>query len=129
MTLSLLDENDTQALKIDMLRAHIMKAGLGGNRLAQAWNDLALIAETVNAEHAAVGIPHPDVDVSPRPWAVHGNEQQRILRIRDANGRVIADRRFPPGYKAQHMRLLFVTFEAAIRMINEDPQSNAGNGS
>jgi hypothetical protein len=118
MTLSILDENDKQVLKIDMLRAKTMKAGFGGNRLAQALNDLALITETVNAEHMDVDLPHPDIGISPRPWVVESDEKKRTLCVKDADGRVIADRRFPSGYDAQRVELLLTAFDTAIRMIN-----------
>ena len=122
MTLSILNEQETQMLKLDMLRGKTMEAGLGGDRLALALNNLVLIAETINSGCAdAENLPHPEAGFSPLPWVVEYKEEKRELCIKDADRRLIGDRCFPKGWDAQCVAVVSAAFDGAIRIINSLP--------
>jgi hypothetical protein len=97
MTLSVLDAHGHRLLTVDMLKHKTMAAGTDGDRLARAYNDLAVLAAlpAVLRGEPLPPLPHPEAGLSSGPWAVEFSAARRRLRIRSAQGVVIAERVFP----------------------------------
>ena len=72
MTLSVVSSTGEQILRVGMLSQGTMRAGLSGNRLARALNDLSLAAGMPELLSGASppGLPRPDAGHSPLPWEV-----------------------------------------------------------
>ena len=95
MTLSVVSSAGEQILKVDMLSQGTMKAGLRGDRLARALNDLTLVAALPDVLRGGKlpALPHPEAGHSLLPWQVETTGER--LALRDADGRRIASREFP----------------------------------
>ncbi len=97
MTLCLVDANGTRILRIDMLGCGTMRAGNGGDRLARAYNDLALLAYCplllkqgqTHTQDLTTLLPHPDAGISPLPWSLSHSE--RNAKLTDSLGKRIAE--------------------------------------
>ena len=103
MTLSVVSSTGEQVLRVDMLSQGTMKAGLSGDRLARALNDLSLVAglPELLSGRGIPELPHPEVGHSPLPWEVVGSG--RRISVRDADGRLIASREFPPAVPGERV--------------------------
>lgn len=96
MTLSILDEDGLQILKVDMKSSETMKAETGGERLVCAINDLSVLAFSANGIFNGINcLPYPEATISPTPWSMEADTNKRRIIIRDATRRKIADRTFP----------------------------------
>lgn len=97
MTLSLLDEDGTQVLAIDMLSYNTMKAGTEGSLLTRALNDLDIIARFAKQDYALDddSLMFPGDGYSPLPWLLTFDEAKRKIVIRNGNNKKIAEKTYP----------------------------------
>ena len=84
MTLSILDEDGFQILKVDMLGAGTVKAGTNGDILVRTLNDLNVIARfSINDyDISDANLKYPGGGLSPLPWNVQYNSEIRSLSVK-----------------------------------------------
>jgi len=118
MTLSVVSSTGEQILKVDMLSQGTMKAGLSGDRLARAMNDLTLAAGLPQLLRGGgvPELPHPDAAHSPLPWQVV--ENGRRISVRDADGRRIANREFPGTMPAERVDEIVACLQAGLERLS-----------
>jgi len=119
MTLSVLNEDGLKVLGIDMLSRKTMLAGTDGDLLARALNDLNLIAQA--ADHVEVThlvLADPSAKMSPTPWRLETKETTRRLLVRDAEGQIIGERRFPASMSRDALLNIFEGMKQVIDIIN-----------
>ena len=120
MTLSIVSSTGEQILKVDMLAQGTMKAGVHGDRLARALNDLSLIAAL--PEFLRGGplpeLPHPDAGHSPLPWQVA--RTRRRIAVHDADGRRIAVREFPHATSPERVDAIVGCLESGLERLARD---------
>lgn len=97
MTLSLLDEDGTQILAIDMLSYNTMKAGTEGSLLTRALNDLNIIANFAKQDYDLDddNLMFPGDGYSPLPWSLTYDEAKRKIVIRNGKNKKIAEKTYP----------------------------------
>ncbi len=119
MTLSILDESGFKVLGVDMLRMNTMRAGDGGELLARTLNDLKLLAQAVNPRNSKhLAIDDPSAQLSPLPWQFEFQESTRRVIVRDADGRMIADRKYPKGTDQETLVHIVQTMAQAVEKVN-----------
>jgi hypothetical protein len=99
MTLSVVAATGEQIVRLDLLVSGAMRAGDNGWALARAWNNLALLASIpawVDRDAPGAIVPHLEVGCSPLPWRVDYDAVRHRVIVRDADGRKVAERTFPP---------------------------------
>lgn len=99
MTLSVVAATGEQILRLDLLTSRAMEAGDDGLALARAWNNLALLASIPSWLDKGIpigGLPHPEAGHGPCPWRVDYSPARHRVIVRDADGRKVAERTFPP---------------------------------
>lgn len=120
MTLSIIDENGFQVLKVDMLKNNTMKAGTDGSLLVRTMNDLTVIANfsrhdfDFSAEHRA----YEDEPISPLPWKLEYVESKRRIVIKNGEGRRIADREFPASTDPIYIQECLQVLQTGIDALN-----------
>lgn len=100
MTLSILDENNTQIIKVDMLKANTMKAGTNGALLTQTLNSLFVISQFPEGRIIDVvlsELPYPDDNILPLPWSYTYQPEKRVLRVKHAKG-ILCEREYPHSF-------------------------------
>ena len=122
MTLSVLDENGKQILKIDMLAQNTMKANLGGDKLAKAFNDLTILSaipDLIYDSNHPIMFPHPDAGCSDLPWKTVFSTNRIV--VKDCKDRKIAERNFPKKSLRENIEESMQTLEEGIKLINSNP--------
>jgi len=96
MTLCVLDDAGLRIVRIDMLKHGTMVAGDDGERLARAYNDLAVVAACPSVLHSldvgetvGLDLPHPDAGISPMLWKMVRSSNR--VRLVSSAGKPIAD--------------------------------------
>lgn len=84
MTLSILDQEDKQVLKVDRLRENTLKAGNNGDILCRIMNDLQVIAnfQFEKYEIDDETLLYPDKGLSPFPWSLLYDEKKRRITVK-----------------------------------------------
>lgn len=118
MTLSVVSSTGEQVLRVDMLSQGTMKAGLSGDRLARALNDLSLVAALPELLRGGgvPELPHPGAAHSPLPWRVV--ESGRRISVKDADGRRIASREFPRTMPAERVGEIVGCLQAGLERVS-----------
>lgn len=125
MTLSVIDENGFQIVKVDMLAQNTMAAGLEGDKLAQTLNDLSVIASFANdCNLIDIELPYEDISVSDVPWTASYDETKRKLVIKSKNGK-IADRVFPKSLTQKQIKNIVDVIFNGIDRVNTTYKSKA----
>ncbi len=119
MTLSIVDEDEKQILKVDMLGANIMKAGTDGELLCRTINDLTVIANMSREIYSidADDLPYPDEGLSPFPWKVVYDEKKSSITVRSAK-KVIANRQYPASFAIETILEIFECLTKGIDILN-----------
>lgn len=102
MTYSVVDENNFQVIKMDILSQGLMKAGQMGEDLIESINNLSLISNFplihednfLEIEIKKL-IPLPDIGISKLPWNMLINNDERALVIRVGNQKKLAGKTYP----------------------------------
>lgn len=119
MTLSILDESGFKVLGVDMLRTNTMRAGDGGELLARTLNDLTLLARSADVTDAnSLELWDASAGLSPTPWRIDVQNRTRKVQVRDATGRLIAERSFPRTTPSEVLRNVFGRITVAVERIN-----------
>ena len=119
MTLSILDENGFKVLGVDMLRTNTMRAGDGGELLARTLNDLTLLAQAANVTDAdGLELWDASAGLSPTPWRMDFQQRLRRVRVQDANGRLLGDRRFSKATTEEMLGSIVQTMTQAVDKVN-----------
>ncbi len=119
MTLSIIDENDLQILKVDMLSSNTMKAGTDGEILCRTINDLTVISNFSRGEYSFddEALPYSGEGISPLPWVVNYDEKKATITVKSAK-KVIANRKFPPSIAEDTIREIYECLKKGIDSIN-----------
>ena len=127
MTLSIMDENDFQVLKVDMLRARTMEAGTDGDLLIRTLNDLQVIANFSQGDYDISDdhLKYPGGGISALPWAVHYDSQKRRIAVKSINNK-IADRSYPKSVSEGTITEIYTCISNGIQIINS--QHSKGRG-
>lgn len=120
MTLSILDDDGFQILKVDMLSAGTMKAGTDGDLLVRALNDLQVIAHFSENDFdiSDENLMFPGCNgISQLPWTVIYDESKRKLVVKSGK-RTIADRIFPRSMPEKHLLEIVDCITDGVSKIN-----------
>lgn len=119
MTLCVVDGCGLRVLKIDMLTYRTMAAGDSGERLARAYNDLAIVSQcpalVANAHRglpSAVEFPYVDAGHSPFPWRMEISP--RKAKLIDGAGKMIADLEIPASNSRNYEKTVLSIRAAAL---------------
>ena len=125
MTLSVLDENGFQILKVDMLSAGTLKAGTHGANYFRTMNDLYVIAHFSESDYEISdrNLKYPKGGLSPYPWSVNYDNSKRRLTVKSGN-RKIAYRDYPRSVSAEYIINVKECIEKGVRIINQLLQYN-----
>jgi len=118
MTLSILDEDGFQVLKVDMLSQGTMQAGLEGRRLMMTMNDLTIIAGFSEGKDI-IGLeelPYEDEGYSPKPWSVTYDERRRTIKV--SSIRKICDRKYPTTTPIEKIQEIYSIIRDGIERFN-----------
>lgn len=119
MTLSVVDENEFQILKVDMLKAGIMKAGTDGAILCKTINDLTLIAGFSDKKCLETDdLPYPDFGISPLPWSIQYDVGSRSITIKSAKNKKVASRIFPARISDEDYQMIVKTLQDGLAILN-----------
>lgn len=120
MTLSVIDENGFQLLKVDMLNAGTMKAGTDGSILCRTLNDLSLIASFAENQYSTLEdiLPYPEEGISPIPWLVSYDEAKRLLKVKSAK-RTIASKNYPRSVSDDLIQSVLQAIQLGITQLNQ----------
>lgn len=120
MTLSLLDEDGTQILAIDMLSYNTMKAGTEGSLLTRALNDLNIIANFTQQDYdlGDDNLMFPGDGYSPLPWSLSYDEKKRRILIRNGNNKKLAEKAYPKSVPDAKIMAYRKTIEEGLAIIN-----------
>jgi len=121
MTLSVLDENNIQILKVDMLGANTMKSGTEGALLTRTLNSLFVVSqfsENRSMKEIIADSPYPDDGIFPLPWSYMYNSEKRELKIKSAKG-ALCNRKYPKSFNDEYIGVILKTVEAGINRINK----------
>ena len=120
MTLSLLDEDGTQILAIDMLSYNTMKAGTEGALLTRALNDLNIIANFAQQDYDIDddNLMFPGDGYSQLPWSLSYDEQKRRILIRNGNNKKLAEKAYPKSVPDAKIMAYRKTIEEGLAIIN-----------
>lgn len=129
MTLSIVDEDDFQVLKVDMLSAGTMKAGTEGDTLIRTLNDLQVIANFSqgNYDISDNNLKYPGGGISTLPWSVHYDSQKRRIAVKSVKNR-IADRSFPKSISEETIAEIYACIANGIQIINSHGAKDEGVG-
>lgn len=119
MTLCVIDRSGNRVVKLDMLGHGTMRAGDWGERLARAYNDLALIAASPDLVRnsldmtcsSSLSLPYPEAGLSPRPWQVLLSPKH--AKVVDVTGRSLAG----VSWKTSPSDVLVASFEVIARAL------------
>lgn len=127
MTLSVLDQDGFQVVKVDLLSYGGMKAGNEGVDLAKMINNLTIIASfsgTQQNTKTLIGLkhvlPHPEVGYSPLPWSYSFDAAKNLLIIRDCMKKKIAERKYPFTCPVDQVGKIIEIIDAGIECMNSD---------
>lgn len=120
MTLSLLDEDGTQILAIDMLSSNTMKASTEGSLLTKALNDLNIIANFANQDYDIEddNLMFPGDGHSPLPWSLTFDETKHKIVIRNGNNKKIAEKAYPKSVPDAKVAIYKKTIEVGLASLN-----------
>lgn len=119
MTLSVLDEDEFQVVKVDMLGAGTMKAGTNGAILCRTMNDLTIIAGFSDGKYSfkADDLPYPDDGISPLPWSLHYDEEKRNISIKSGK-RTIANKKYSKTVPNEKIEIIKQIFELGLKHLS-----------
>ena len=125
--MSIVDETNTQNLKVDMLGAGTMKAGSDGEILCRTINDLTVISNMSQGFYSSdvEGLPYPDEGTSPFPWKVVYDEKKSTITVRSAK-KVIASKKYPPSFSKALIENIYKHLKKGIEHINKESNNQAG---
>lgn len=119
MTLSILDEEGFQILKVDMLSAGTMKAGTEGDILARTLNDLQIIAHFSEKDFdiSDDNLMFPGGEISQLPWTVIYDQNKRKLVVKSGK-KTICDRIFPKSISEKQIYDIIDIISNGVSTIN-----------
>lgn len=121
MTLAVVAHDGQRILTLDLLRSRAMRASDDARWLAQAYNNLDLLASIPSrlATGARPLCRDPQAGTAPFPWSVTARGDTNIAIIDNA-GRLVAERRLPRRWNAQHRAELLRILCEGVACLNAD---------
>jgi hypothetical protein len=87
--------------------------------MVRTLNDLKLLAQAANGTATtALTVEDASAGLSPAPWTMDFDKERRRARIRDADGRLVAERTFPKSTGEDRIRRIVHTMGKAVETVN-----------
>lgn len=103
VTLAIVDDRGERVVTLSLVNSGAMRPSRDGRWLAQAYNNLVLLASAAGTteSNADLVCPDPEAGLAPFPWRVIMRDEDSGIRVEDRGGRLIAERLFPARWSLE----------------------------